>query len=62
MSALQLRVRRYPNCTAFFVLTFDPRPGRLAKERFTVLAAFGTKDKAERFAHEHRASLKKEAR
>ena len=44
---------------AFFLLEFDPRPGRLPKERLKVLAAFGKKEKAERFAQEHRASLEK---
>jgi hypothetical protein len=64
MSAIlsHVRVRRYPNCSAFFVLAFDPAPGRLPKERVKVLAAFGRKDKAERFAQERRASLEKEAR
>ena len=64
MSAItkQLRVRRYSGCAAFFLLEFDPASGRLPKERFKVLAAFGRKDKAERFAQEWRASLEKEAR
>jgi hypothetical protein len=54
----QYRVRRFSGCTAFFLLEFDPAPGRLPKDRFKVLGAFGTKDKAERFA----TTLKKEAR
>ncbi len=64
MSAItkQIRMRRYSGCAAFFLLEFDPAPGRLPKERFKFLAAFGKKDKAERFAQERRALLEKEAR
>ncbi len=41
-------MRRYKGCSAFFVLAFHP--SRLSKERFEVLAVFGTKEKAEKIA------------
>jgi hypothetical protein len=55
MSTKQIRVRRYKGCSAFFVLAFDA--SLPPKQRFEVLAVFGTKAKAEKIA----AELKKEA-
>jgi hypothetical protein len=59
MSARQIRVRRYQGCSAFFVLEFDPSPGRQPKERFKVLAAFGRRDRAEKAAEARRELLRR---
>jgi len=50
--ARQYRVRRYPKCCAYFVISLDP--AKTAKERFTTVAAFGSKEKAERLAQQLR--------
>jgi hypothetical protein len=58
----QIRVRRaLPNCTAWFVLEFDPSPDVLPKERFRVLAALGRRDRAEEAAEARRQILRRAA-
>jgi len=54
-ASIQIRVRRYPGCAAYFVIAFAP--GESPKQRFKAIAAFGKKEKADRLA----AQIKKGA-